>query len=127
MRTGVALGSNLGDRLENLRAARHAIVKLDRVLPPIFSSGIYETAPIDCEPGASKFLNAVVEFDYEGDPLRLLEELNQIEKSQGRKGDHRKNFSRTLDIDILYCGELQIDIERLHLPHARMHLRQFVL
>jgi 2-amino-4-hydroxy-6-hydroxymethyldihydropteridine diphosphokinase len=60
MRTAVALGSNLGDRLENLRAARKAILGLSNVKPPILSSAIYETDPVDCEPGADKFLNAVV-------------------------------------------------------------------
>src|SRR5215471_18991949 len=59
MRTGVALGSNLGDRLENLRAARKAILSLSNVKPPILSSAIYQTDPVDCEPGAEKFLNAV--------------------------------------------------------------------
>ena len=72
MRTGVALGSNLGDRLGNLRAARKAILALPNVKPPVLSSVIYETEPVGCEPGAEKFLNAVVEFDYEGDPMQLL-------------------------------------------------------
>jgi 2-amino-4-hydroxy-6-hydroxymethyldihydropteridine diphosphokinase len=127
MRTAVALGSNVGDRLENLRAARGQIVDLAEVQPPIVSSAIYETEPIDCEPEAAKFLNAVVEFDYEGDPIHLLEELLRIEKSLGRKRDHAKNVSRTIDIDLLYCGDRQIDKERLRLPHPRMHLRRFVL
>jgi 2-amino-4-hydroxy-6-hydroxymethyldihydropteridine diphosphokinase len=127
MRTAVALGSNVGDRLENLRAARGQIVDLAEVQPPIVSSAIYETEPIDCEPEAAKFLNAVVEFDYEGDPIHLLEELLHIEKSLGRKRDHAKNVSRTIDIDLLYCGDRQIDKERLRLPHPRMHLRRFVL
>jgi 2-amino-4-hydroxy-6-hydroxymethyldihydropteridine diphosphokinase len=127
VRTAVALGSNLGDRLENLCAARQQIIDLDKVQPPILSSGIFETEPVDCEPGASKFLNAVVEFDYEGDPVQLLEQLVRIEESLGRKRDHRKNVSRTIDIDLLYCGDREIDNERLQLPHPRMHLRKFVL
>ena len=127
MRTAVALGSNLGDRLENLRVARQRIGDLVGVQPPILSSAIYETEPIDCEPGAAKFLNAVIEFDYEGDPIHLLEELLQVEESLGRKRDHPKNVSRTIDIDLLYCGERQIDNERLRLPHPRMYLRRFVL
>ena len=127
MRTAVALGSNLGDRLENLQAARRQILQLDEVHPPILSSGIYETDPVDCERDASKFLNAVVEFDYDGDPGQLLEQLARIEESLGRKRDHQKNVSRTLDIDLLYCGDRQIDNERLQLPHPRMHLRKFVL
>lgn len=127
MRTAVALGANLGDRLENLRAARQRIGDLADVHPPILSSGIYETEPIECEPGAAKFLNAVVEFDYQGDPIHLLEQLNRIEESLGRKRDHSKNVSRTIDIDLLYWGDRQIANERLQLPHPRMHLRGFVL
>ena len=127
MRTAVALGSNLGDRLENLRVARRQIMELDRIRPPVLSSGIYETEPIDCEPGASKFLNTVIEFDFEGNPVQLLEQLVRIEESLGRKRDHPKNVSRKIDIDLLYCGDQQIDNEQLQLPHPRIHLRRFVL
>ncbi len=127
MRTAVALGSNLGDRLDNLRAARGQIADLSHVQPPILSSAIYETEPVDCEPGAEKFLNAVVEFDYAGDPVNLLEQLIQIEESLGRKRDHPKNVSRKIDIDLLYYGDCKMDNERLQLPHPRIHLRKFVL
>jgi len=127
MRTAVALGSNLGDRLENLRAARKAILDLTNVKPPILSSAIYETDPVDCEPGANKFLNAVVEFEYEGGPASLLEELIRIEEALGRKRDHPRNVSRTIDTDLLYCGNRNIEDARLQLPHPRMHLRKFVL
>jgi 2-amino-4-hydroxy-6-hydroxymethyldihydropteridine diphosphokinase len=127
MRTAVAFGSNLGDRLGNLRAARKAILGLLNVKPPILSSAIYETGPVDCEAGARNFLNAVVEFEYQGDSKNLLEQLIVIEKTLGRKRDHPKNVSRTIDIDLLYCGDQQIDNEQLQLPHPRMHLRKFVL
>ena len=127
MRTAIALGSNLGDRLGNLRAARQRTGDLADVQSPILSSAIYETEPIGCEPGAANFLNAVVEFDYQGDPTQLLEQLARIEESLGRKRDHPKNVSRTIDIDLLYCGDRQIDNEGLRLPHPRMHLRRFVL
>src|SRR6201993_2321322 len=127
MRTAVALGSNLGDRLENIRAARSAILRLSNVKPPILSSAIYETEPADCEPGAPKFLNAVVEFDYEGDPARLLEQLIRIEEALGRARDDVKNVSRTIDIDLLFCGDRNIEDQRLQLPHPRLHLRKFVL
>src|SRR5438105_11364571 len=127
MRTAIALGSNLGDRLENLRAARQRAGDLPDVQPPILSSAIYETEPIGCEPGAVDFLNAVVEFDYEGDPMQLFEQLVRIEESLGRKLDHPRHVSRAIDIDLLYCGDRQIDNEGLRLPHPRMHLRRFVL
>jgi 2-amino-4-hydroxy-6-hydroxymethyldihydropteridine diphosphokinase len=127
MRTALALGSNVGDRLKNLRAARQRIVDLGDVHPPILSSAIYETEPVGCESGAKKFLNAVVEFEYEGDPASLLEQLIRIEEALGRRRDHSKNVSRTIDIDLLYYGDRNIADERLQLPHPRMHLRKFVL
>jgi len=127
MRTAVALGSNLGDRLDHLLGARKAILGLANVKPPILSSAVYETEPVGCEPGAGKFLNAVVEFEYEGDPVRLLEQLIQIEEALGRKRDHPRNASRTIDIDLLYCEDQRINDERLQLPHPRLHLRIFVL
>ncbi len=108
MRTAVALGSNLGDRLGNLRAARQTILSLSNVK-------------------AEKFLNAVVEFDYEGDPTNLLEQFIRIEEALGRRREHSRNVSRTIDIDLLYCGDRNIENERLQLPHPRMHLRKFVL
>src|SRR6266511_1766152 len=114
MRTAVALGSNIGDRLENLRAGRKTIFDLPNVKAPILSSAVYETEPVGCEPGAGKFLNAVVEFEYEGDLARLLKQLIQIEEGLGRKRDHPQNVSRIND-------------ERLQLPHPRLHLREFIL
>jgi 2-amino-4-hydroxy-6-hydroxymethyldihydropteridine diphosphokinase len=127
MRTGVALGSNLDDRMENLRVARRAIVDLAGVAPPILASPIYETDPMDCEPGAEKFLNAVLEFDYDGEPAELLAGLRRIEESLGRARNHERNKSRTIDLDLLYFGDRKIDNEELQLPHPRMHLRKFVL
>jgi len=127
MRTAVGLGSNIGDRLKNLSLAQKAIFDLANVKPPVLSSAVYETEPVGCEPNADKFLNAVVEFEYEGNPVRLLEQFIQIEETLGRKRDHRRNLSRTIDLDLLYCGDQQINDERLQLPHPRLHLREFVL
>jgi len=127
MRTGVALGSNLGDRLGNLHATRKAIVDLARVQPPILSSAIFETDPVGCEPGAGKFLNAVLELDYEGDPVELFKSVREIEKTLGRAPDHPRNVSRKIDIDLLYFGDISMDSDELRLPHPRMHLRKFVL
>jgi 2-amino-4-hydroxy-6-hydroxymethyldihydropteridine diphosphokinase len=127
MRTGVALGSNIGDRLENLRVARKTIFDLADVKPPILSSAVYETEPVGCEAGAGKFLNSVVEFEYDDDPARLLEQLIEIEEALGRKRDHPKNVSRTIDVDLLYCGGRRINNKRLQLPHPRLHSRAFVL
>ena len=127
MRAGVALGSNLGERLANLRRARKEIAALNGVRPPILSSTIYETEPIGCETGAGKFLNAAVEFGYAGEPQNLLEELAAIEQKLGRPAGHLQNTSRTIDLDLLYCGDLEITTDGLQLPHPRMVEREFVL
>lgn len=127
MRAGVALGSNLGDRLSNLRVARKAILQLPGVTPPVLTSAIYETEPIDCEPDAEEFLNAVLEFDYEGNPLELLKRLGELEQALGRLPDRPPNVSREIDIDLLYFDARKIDKKELQLPHPRMHLRRFVL
>jgi 2-amino-4-hydroxy-6-hydroxymethyldihydropteridine diphosphokinase len=82
---------------------------------------------VDCEPGAEKFLNAVLEFDYEGDPVNLLKNLTEIERVLGRPRDRARNASRPIDIDLLYVGEMKIDTAEVQLPHPRMHSRRFVL
>lgn len=127
MRIGIALGSNLGDRMENLRAARAAIVDLAAGKSSVRTSRVYETDAVNCERGAGKFLNAVLEIEYDSDPTDLLERLIAIEESLGRDRDHARNVSRKIDIDILYADELVISNERLQLPHPRMHERKFVL
>ncbi len=127
MRAGVALGSNLGERLANLRNARKDIATLGGVLPPLRSSAVYETDPVGCEKGAAKFLNAVIEFGYSGEPEELLRALATIEKMLGRPGAHPRNVSRPIDLDLLYFGELVIETGELQLPHPRIVEREFVL
>ncbi|CAA9218787.1 MAG: 2-amino-4-hydroxy-6-hydroxymethyldihydropteridinepyrophosphokinase [uncultured Chthoniobacterales bacterium] len=127
MRAGLALGSNVGDPLANLKAARAQIEQLPGVTPPLLASKIYETEPVDCEPGAAPFFNAVVEIGFDAEPPRLLAELRQIERQLGRPSVHPRNVSRIIDLDLLYIGDLRIDTPELRLPHPRMHERAFVL
>jgi 2-amino-4-hydroxy-6-hydroxymethyldihydropteridine diphosphokinase len=127
MRAGVALGSNLGERVANLRNARKDVAALRGVLPPVRSSAIYETDPVGCEKGAGKFLNAVIEFGYSGEPDGLLRALAAIEKMLGRPAGHARNVSRIVDLDLLYFGELVIETGELQLPHPRIAEREFVL
>jgi 2-amino-4-hydroxy-6-hydroxymethyldihydropteridine diphosphokinase len=127
MRVGIALGSNLGDRLENLRAVRRAIPAIAGVGPPVLASPIYETDPIGCEPGAAKFLNAVIELSYAGEPGELFDQLKRIEIELGRPANHQLNVSRPIDVDLLYFGDTMLKSSRLTLPHPRIVGRQFVL
>src|SRR4051812_3545889 len=117
MRAGVALGSNLGDRLRNLQAARTAILSLPDVGPPFLSSGIFATAPVDCAPGAGEFFNAVIEMDYSGNVQHLMKAFRQIEAMLGRPSRHPRNENRTIDIDLLYAGEMEIHDKHLQIPH----------
>jgi 2-amino-4-hydroxy-6-hydroxymethyldihydropteridine diphosphokinase len=127
MRAGVAVGSNLGERLANLRNARKDIAALSGVLPPMRSSAIYETEPVGCEKGSAKFLNAAIEFGYAGEAHDLLRELAAIEKLLGRPATHARSVSRTIDLDLLYFGDLEIEAAELQLPHPRITGREFVL
>jgi 2-amino-4-hydroxy-6-hydroxymethyldihydropteridine diphosphokinase len=127
MRAGVALGSNLGERLANLRNARKDIIALAGVLPPMRASAIYETEPVGCEPGAAKFLNAAIEFEYAGAPQDLRRELAGIEKGLGRPSSYERNASRPIDLDLLYFGDLEIETDELRIPHPRISGREFVL
>ena len=127
MRAGVALGSNLGKPLDQLQKARARIEALPKVHPQILSSAVYETEPVGCEENAPKFLNAVLEFEYSGDPIELLGELAEIERSLGRAPSHLRNTSRLIDLDLLYFGDLECATDQLELPHPRMAQREFVL
>ncbi|MCX6972052.1 MAG: 2-amino-4-hydroxy-6-hydroxymethyldihydropteridine diphosphokinase [Verrucomicrobia bacterium] len=127
MRAGIALGSNLGDRLGNLQEARRHLLALHDGSGPFLCSKIYETAPVDCPPGSLPFLNAAIELSTSTPPLNLLADLQRIEIESGRSADHAFHGPRTLDLDFLYYGSLQLSHIQLTLPHKRIPSRLFVL
>jgi 2-amino-4-hydroxy-6-hydroxymethyldihydropteridine diphosphokinase len=127
MRTGIALGSNLGDREANLRAGREAVLGLPGVSGPILSSRLYETEPVGTGPDANRFLNAVIEVEYSGQPISLLDGLQGVEAQLGRPSKRPRNAPRTLDLDILYVGNLVLSNDEIVIPHPRLHQRRFVL
>src|SRR5258708_18045835 len=119
----LSLGSNVGERKENLRAAiralRDADVRVTRV------SSFYETEPVDFLEQAW-FLNCAVEGETEVPALELLRALRGIELRMGSKKLVVKG-PRLIDMDILLYGTEMIDTPELQVPHPRMHLRRFVL
>lgn len=127
MRTGVALGSNLGNRRAHIAAARDFVFGLHEGPAPPLCSGLYETEPVDCSPGTTAFLNAVTVIETSLAPFDLLRKLREHEHASGRAGNHAKNSPREVDLDLLYMGELRIASSALVLPHPRMTLRRFVL
>ena len=123
MRCYVALGSNLGDRRRNLQAGLEGLTRSG--LPPAAVSSVWETEPVDTA-YPDWFWNMVVMLRSDRDPVDLLETLLGIERENGR---HRTvpNGPRTLDLDLLLVGDLQIENGKLRLPHPRMWERRFVL
>lgn len=118
----IALGSNLGDRVETLRRAWR---ELSKHLPPLRASQIYETSPaevLDQPP----FLNAVASFSSGDSPEDLLALCLRIEAQFGRQRLVPQG-PRTLDLDLLFVGDLQRSTPPLTLPHPRMLRRAFVM
>lgn len=122
----LSIGSNLGDRAQNLR---DAVVRLESVIVPgsLRVSGLYETEPVDCPPDSPSFLNAVIAFETELEADTLLNETQKIERNLGRPLEREKNAPRPVDLDILLYDDLSIATERLTIPHPRMLDRAFVL
>ena len=129
MTFGIALGSNLGDRLQNLQAAVEALLRQrDPAIRLRVAAPVYETDPVDCPPGSRPFYNSVIEIEAEGlAPLALLHTLRDIEAQLGRPNAHAHHAPRTVDLDLLYADDLTMDHPDLILPHPRLHLRRFVL
>jgi 2-amino-4-hydroxy-6-hydroxymethyldihydropteridine diphosphokinase len=119
----LSLGSNIGDREQNLLSAigklPHAGVAIAKV------SSFYETEPVDLRE-QPWFLNCVVVAETHFDPLMLLRALREIETKMGSKKLVAKG-PRLIDMDILLYGSETIDTPELQVPHPRMHLRRFVL
>ena len=133
----LGLGSNLGDRINNLRMA-HRLLRLPQlsfplsrestpngVLTHLRSSPVYETAPwgITEQPD---FLNYVLEVQTSLSPQDLLRWVKRIEATMGRREGPRFG-PRNIDVDILIYGDLTIEEPDLQVPHPRMHDRAFVL
>lgn len=127
MRVGIGLGSNVGDRLGTLEAARSRVLKIPGVALPCWSSRVYETEPVDTAPGTESFLNAVIEVGFSGEPSALLRALQAVEVALGRPRAHGHNTPRTIDLDILYANDLRVQEPNLVIPHPRLTQRRFVL
>ena len=126
-RAGIALGSNLGDRLAHLAAARRALDAIAHPGSPLLAAPIYQTEPRLCPPGSPDFHNTVIELEFDGTPHALLALTREIERRLGRTRGPERNAPRVIDIDLLYLGDHLIDDTTLTLPHPRIHERRFVL
>ena len=121
-RVFIALGTNLGDRKENLRKA---LASLESFAHLLACSGVYETPPwgFTDQPW---FLNMAVEGDTNLSPYDLLTRLKQLERDLGREPGFRYG-PRLIDLDILFYDELILETPELEIPHPRLEERSFVL
>jgi len=124
-RVFIGIGSNLGDRIENIMKA---IEKTGEIPGTSISkiSPFYETSPLGFE-SKNLFLNCVIEIKTHLAPLALLEKLLIIEKALGRTRKDILYADRTLDLDILVYDDIILKTEDLVIPHPEISKRLFVL
>ena len=119
----LAIGSNLGERLNNLinSLADTPEVWVTAVAP------VYETAPVDAPEGSRDFLNAVVLADTTLSARTLLERALAVEDAYGRERTTERHAPRTLDVDLIVVGDRRANDDDLVLPHPKARERAFVL
>ena len=119
----LALGSNVGNREENLREAERRLRRLGIIVKR--ASSIYETGPVDYL-DQDWFLNSVLQAETDLPPRELLARMREIESAMGSKKPFAKG-PRLIDLDILLYGDETISTPDLQVPHPRMLERLFVL
>ena len=121
----LGVGSNLGDRIKNIKQAIRKINLLEntRVLK---QSSLIQTDPVGCPLGQPRFLNASLKISTSLSPTALLKELKTIEKQLDRIKTVR-NGMRTIDLDILLYADRIIRNKNLTVPHPRLFARDFVM
>lgn len=121
----IGLGSNLGDRIAHLAAARDALAAQAGLL--LAQSSLYDTDPWGPVP-QDNYLNQVVSVASELPPRELLARLHEIERAEGRDRAHEVRYGpRSLDLDILLYADRVVDEDGLTIPHPRIGERAFVL
>lgn len=121
-RVYLSLGSNIGDREQQLHNAISQLGSLGRVTA---TSSIYETQPVDFTE-QPWFLNCVIALETSKSPADLMAEILKIEKEMGRRRTREKG-PRPIDIDILLFGDMVLNTPELIIPHPAMANRRFVL
>lgn len=121
----LGLGSNVGERESNLRAAVDALGASG--LTVTARASLYETAPQGEVQDQPDFLNSAVAAATGLEPLALLDACKRIERELGRSDDGVRHGPRPIDIDVLLVGDVTLEHERLTLPHPEIASRHFVL
>ncbi|HEV7769540.1 MAG TPA: 2-amino-4-hydroxy-6-hydroxymethyldihydropteridine diphosphokinase [Solirubrobacterales bacterium] len=126
MRTGyLGLGSNVGDRAGHLRAAIELLPS--HGVEVVTVSSTYETEPVGEILDQPDFLNAAIRVRTELEPEALLDACKVVEAERGRSFEAPRHSPRPLDVDLLLLGDIELESERLTLPHREVTSRRFVL
>ena len=120
----LGIGSNLGNREENLSSAVSMIGEIAGNI--LSASSVYETEPWGFQ-SDNKFLNMVLLIESDLEPRALLQTLLEIEVSMGRIRENADYSSRSIDLDILFYNNLVTEEQGLIIPHPHLHDRRFVL
>jgi 2-amino-4-hydroxy-6-hydroxymethyldihydropteridine diphosphokinase len=121
----LGLGSNEGDRVENLRAARDGLAA--HGIEVLATSSVYQTAPVGELLDQADFLNACLRIRTALDPEELLDTAKLVERELGREPGGIRHGPRPIDIDVLLLGDIEFRSERLSLPHPEVKNRRFVI
>ncbi|MFQ3676242.1 MAG: 2-amino-4-hydroxy-6-hydroxymethyldihydropteridine diphosphokinase [Endomicrobiia bacterium] len=118
----VSLGSNLGNRRNNILASIKYIKQFAKIIKKSF---LYETSPVGYL-DQPYFFNCAIQIETDLGPMTLLDKLKSIEKLMGRKKTVRWT-NRIIDLDILFYNNSIIQTQKLFIPHKELHKRKFVL
>lgn len=121
----IAIGSNVGDKLENCRKGIAAIEGTEGCTVEA-ESPLYETEPVYVE-SQDWFLNGVIRIRTDLEPMALFTRLKEIEHSMGRRPGGTRFGPRILDLDILFYDDRILNEGMLQIPHAALQERRFVL
>jgi 2-amino-4-hydroxy-6-hydroxymethyldihydropteridine diphosphokinase len=121
----IGLGSNVGEREDQIRRAIENLVGRGVLVEAV--SSLYETEPVGEILDQPDFLNAAVRVETELEPEQLLDVCKAIEAEHGRDFDGPRHAPRPIDLDLLLLGDIELRTDRLTLPHPEVRSRRFVL
>ncbi len=121
----LGLGSNIGERRAHLSAAVRTLPR--HGVEVLASSSVYDTEPVGMVLDQPEFLNACLRIEASLGPEELLDACKAVEREVGREAGGIRHGPRVIDVDLLLLGELRYSSERLHLPHAELGTRRFVI
>lgn len=124
-KVAISIGGNIGNVILSFDKALSQLQ--DAGLKEIKKSYCYYNKPVGCVPNTPFFYNCAISGYWFDTPMALLNICQDIEENLGRSKEHKKNSSRTVDLDIVIFGSQIINMSNLKVPHPKVHKRLFVI